>query len=333
MSSKSQNRCGRKHKTRLMTVKKLLEEESDESSRFSVKQILDRLGLEHTEANARAIRSDIKTLQEFGVAIKREKHKTFEYYVASRRFKPYELKILVDIVQSSRSIDEQTSNELVESILGLTSQSEAHSIVAGIHLGCRAKTHNHQVFRNIDIIGKALASDPQHKVQFVYYDIGFDLEENYRYNGKPRIETPILLTYRGDCYYMVSFSEEHNDIIARRLDRMEGTIDTGQKAASNEKIRKFDLEDFERTQFNMFLGEAEWITLQINDKKMMNPLYDHFGDRLIGHIEPPLKGKPATARVKVFDSPQFRGWIAGMNGGLEVVEKKPETLHRKQPML
>ena len=51
MTSKQSNRCGAKHKHRLMTVKMILEEESDRTHRFSVKQLLDRLDLPHTEAN------------------------------------------------------------------------------------------------------------------------------------------------------------------------------------------------------------------------------------------------------------------------------------------
>lgn len=139
MTDKQSNRCGAKHKQRLMTVKIILEEESDQSHRFSVKQLLDRLGLPHTEANQRAIRSDIKTLQDFGIAITREKHRTFEYYVSSRRFQQNELKMLIDIVQSSRSIDEQTSRDLVESILALGSHSESQSLKAEIRLGRRPK--------------------------------------------------------------------------------------------------------------------------------------------------------------------------------------------------
>ena len=94
MTSKQSNRCGAKHKHRLMTVKMILEEESDRTHRFSVKQLLDRLGLPHTEANQRAIRSDIKTLQAFGIAITRETHRTFEYYVSSRRFRQNDFRCL-----------------------------------------------------------------------------------------------------------------------------------------------------------------------------------------------------------------------------------------------
>lgn len=320
MAGSNENRCGNKHKKRLMEVKRILEEESDKDHRFSVKQLLDRLGLAHTEANMRAVRSDIKVLQEFNVAVKRVKHRTFEYFVASRRFQPYELEVLVDIVQSSRSIDEQTAANLTESILGLGSQGEAQALRKVIHLGNRAKTSNEEVFRNIGIISGALADTPRHKVSFEYFDIGYDLGKAYRYEGQPRIETPILLTYMYDCFYMIAYSEEHDAVIARRLDRMTNVVNTEKKAVTNERIRNFNLEDFEHEQFGMFLGKARPVTLQINDERMMDPLYDHFGDQLKGHVIPPAEGKPALARIKVIDSPQFRGWVAGMNGKLEIVE-------------
>ena len=324
MTDKQSNRCGAKHKQRLMTVKIILEEESDQSHRFSVKQLLDRLGLPHTEANQRAIRSDIKTLQDFGIAITREKHRTFEYYVSSRRFQQNELKMLIDIVQSSRSIDEQTSRDLVESILALGSHSESQSLKAEIRLGRRPKTKNDQVFRYIEVIQGALSASPRHKVSFAYLDLGFDLKKQSRYR-ETKTETPILLTHINDCYYMVSFSEEHDKVIARRLDRMEQVLDTCMDGAVNAKINAFDLEDFECTQFGMFLGISKLITLQVNEQKMMNPLYDHFGDRLKGHVAVNPDGKTARVRVKVIDSPQFRGWIAGMDGKIEVVERQPDT--------
>lgn len=56
---------------------------------------------------------------------------------------------------------------------------------------------------------------------------------------------------------------------------------------------------------------------------MMNPLYDHFGDRLKGHVAVNPDGETARVRVKVIDSPQFRGWIAGMDGKIEVIERQP----------
>ena len=67
---------------------------------------------------------------------------------------------------------------------------------------------------------------------------------------------------------------------------MEQVLDTCMDGAVSAKINAFDLEDFECTQFGMFLGTSKWITLQVNEQKMMNPLYDHFGDRLKGHVAP-----------------------------------------------
>ena len=66
---------------------------------------------------------------------------------------------------------------------------------------------------------------------------------------------------------------------------------------------------------------ANYNPLKYKEQKMMNPLYDHFGDRLKGHVAANPDGKTARVRVKVIDSPQFRGWIAGMDGKIEVIER------------
>ena len=321
MERNKSNICGETHIRRFLAVKKILEEESDGEHRFTAAQLLERLELRDTEANRRAIRSDIRLMKEFGADVVHEKRRPFEYYVATRRFTPDELEMLIDIVQSSRSIDEATSRNLVDSILGLGSIGEAKALKAGIRLGVRAKTKNVEIFRNIEIIQKAIAD--RRKVRFRYFDIGFDLGRDYRYGGEPCTETPILLTYMYDCYYMISYSEQKDRINARRLDRMDKTTGTQQKACRNGKIANFDLEDFEYTQFGMFIGQpAIWVTLRINDKKMMNPLYDHFGKRLEGRVTPPNGDEPAYEKVRVIPSPQFDGWVIGLDGGLEIVDKR-----------
>lgn len=324
MAKKNYSRCGEAHISRFLKVKKILEEESDQNRRFSVKQILERLGLPPTEANMRAIRSDIKQLRKSGVKIARVKHRTFEYYVETRRFSADELKLLADIVQSSCSLAEETSGKLIESILDLGSSDEAKVLKAGIKLVKRPKTQNANVFSHIGTIQEAILT--KRKVLLHYFDIGYNLERVDRYDGEGRTETPLLLTYLNDCYYMISYNEKRERINARRLDRIESILCTGEPASQNEITRNFDLRELMCTQFGMFIGrKASWVTLKINDKKMMNPLYDHFGDLLRGNITPPADGKPGYAHVKVIPSPQFYGWLAGLDGGLEVIdEPKPE---------
>lgn len=80
MAKMQSNRCGELHKRRMLTVQRIIEHESGKNRRFTMRQILKRLGLEETESNMRNVRSDLKILKEFGCPIVREKHRAYEYY-------------------------------------------------------------------------------------------------------------------------------------------------------------------------------------------------------------------------------------------------------------
>lgn len=315
------NRRGNDHKLRVLRVRDILERESSEAHPIKVNQILDELGLPRTKANQRNVREDIAVLEEYGLNIRMAGGKKGgRYYVGSRTFKPGEVKTLIDIVQSSHSIDERTSQNLVRSLMALDPTVGDSAQEASIRVGARPKTPNDQVFHNIEVIQGAMAKG--HTVSFRYYDMGYDLRQHERRasdedDGR-REETPVVLTYVNDCYYLLT--RGRRGITTRRLDRMRDVMDLGNKAEGSGASEDFDLDSFARTQFGMFVGEPEWVTLRINQTFALNALFDHYGNSPDLVVTPPRDGKPGKARIRAVDSPQFRGWVMGLNDGVTIIE-------------
>ena len=113
----------------MLEVLTTLERETDAEHRLTLTQIMDRLGLDPTNVNNRRnVCNDIAALRDAGYPIEQERHKAPEYYHGKRRFTTKELKVLVDLVQSARTIPQQMSDELVASILSLGSDFEAESV-------------------------------------------------------------------------------------------------------------------------------------------------------------------------------------------------------------
>lgn len=71
---------GNTHKTRLLDVERILYMRTNERRRMSIFQIIDALGLQRTENNARNVRNDLRTLREYGRPIATERHKATEYF-------------------------------------------------------------------------------------------------------------------------------------------------------------------------------------------------------------------------------------------------------------
>ena len=88
----------------------------------------------------------------------------------------------------------------------------------------------------------------------------------------------------------------------------------------NARIANYAFEDFEYQTFGMFDGDPEVVTLRV-DAPMMDVIVDRFGR----DIEL-VKSTPSYAevRVKIRKSPQFFGWLAGLNGGVSI--KTPKRL-------
>ena len=91
-------------------------------------------------------------------------------------------------------------------------------------------------------------------------------------------------------------------------------------ATRNADIANYEFEDFSYRSFGMFHGDPVCVTLRVS-AELMDVIVDRFG-RNVDVVRASAKG--ADVRVNVLSSPQFFGWIAGMNGGITI--KAPKKL-------
>ena len=103
-------------KLKMMYLKMMLEENTDERHPMSMQEIIDKLESYDIKAERKSIYSDIDQLNRFGMDIVFRREQPSGYYVASRDFELPELKLLVDAVQASKFITEKKSRELIKKI-------------------------------------------------------------------------------------------------------------------------------------------------------------------------------------------------------------------------
>lgn len=305
-----------KQKMKLLYLMRILERETDPKKGLSMPQIIERLEQEGISAERKSIYRDIQALKEVGFDVQKLPTRPVEYVLVRSELGLDDVMMLVDIVQSSRFVTESKSNKLVKSLKGLVSDRERKLLAKRVHVEGRIKSQTESVFRNVDIIHEALQR--RRKVRFLYYSYGTDLKRTPRHEGRNYELTPVKVIFADGNYYLAAFDDADGKIKTYRIDRMELLQVAAGAAARNDQIANYEYEDFAFRSFGMFDGKPESITLRA-DSSIMNVIVDRFGRQV-----EVLKSTDSYAeiRVSVLVSPQFFGWIAGLDGAVRIKTPK-----------
>ena len=206
-------------KARLLYVLKLLEQYSDEEHPLTTADLLSMLMDKYGISTHRiTLKTDIETLQAYGVDIEVINSSQNKYYISSRQFEIPELKLLIDAVESSKFITAAKSKELVEKLCTLTSESKRATLVRNVSCEGRIKPGNEKIYYIVDCINEAINQNK--KISFYYFRYNVRKEKKLRHEGKPYVITPLHLVWNGDYYYMVGVYDYQQRIGSFRVDRI-----------------------------------------------------------------------------------------------------------------
>lgn len=308
-----------RQKLKLLYLMRILQSETDPSHGLSMPQIIERLAELGISAERKSVYRDLDTLRETGWDIRTLHTRPVQYVLVRSELGFDDVMMLIDIVQSSRFITERKSNQLVKSLKGLVSERERKQLSQRVHVKGRVKSQSESVFHSVDKIHEALQRKRQ--IEFLYFSYGTNLKRAPRYAGKRYRLTPVKVVYAENNYYLAAFDDEDQRIKTYRIDRMELLQVSDVKASKNAMVANYEYEDFAHQSFGMFHGDPARVTLRV-EKPLMDVIVDRFGrDVLV------LESRPASADVcvDVRVSPQFFGWVAGLNGGVTIKSPRRVT--------
>ena len=151
-------------------------------------------------------------------------------------------------------------------------------------------------------------------MSFRYFEFDGNKRRLPKNGGEPYILSPYTMTWNGDFYYVVGFSDKHGRIATFRVDRiMEVPTVLQDKAVS--KPKQYSIGDFAEKAFQLFDTEHAHVEL-LCENAMMNTVIDHFGDKVKtrkadeGHFV-------FTAEVSV--SPTFFAWVFEFGGKIRIL--------------
>lgn len=299
-------------RVRLLRILQLLQD-TDEQHPISTAQIeaalRERFGIETYRIT---IQKDVAAFEAAGYDVVTIRTTQNKYYLASRAFELPELKLLIDAVESSKFITERKSRVLVEKLTALAGSHQAGELRRNISISDRIKPKNEQIYYIMDVINEAI--NKKRKISFLYFAYDGDKRRKLKNDGEKYIFSPYTLTWNGDFYYVVGFSEKHGKVATFRVDRIYSVPKLLEEPAVP-RPKDYTIADFSEKAFRLFDKEHERVTLLCEDG-MMNTVLDHFGEKIKTERADETHFRTT---VEVALSPTFYSWVFEFGGGIKIL--------------
>ena len=303
-------------KTKLLHLARMLLRQTDEEHPLAVAQIIEALARQDIKAERKSVYDDMEALRLFGLDVQCRKGKSPGWFVGERDFELPEVKLLMDAVQSSRFITQRKSDALIRKLEGLASVHQAGQLQRQVYVSGRIKVMNESIYYNVDKLHTAIAG--QKAITFKYFDYDIARKKVFRQEGKRYMVSPYGLIWNSENYYLVAFDHAHRELRHYRVDKMTEIVVTNLDREGREQHRDFQLAEYGQKHFGMYGGQELKVTLRgRRDKASL--VWDRFGQDI---ILVPDGEDYFTVTLPVVISPQFFGWLLGLNGSITLAGPK-----------
>ncbi len=303
-------------KTKLLHLCRILLLRTDEEHPLTVPQLIEELARQDIKAERKSIYDDLEALRLFGLDIQSRKGKTPGWFVGGREFQLPEVKLLMDAVQSSRFITQKKSDALIRKLEGLASIHQAGQLQRQVYVSGRIKVMNESIYYNVDKLHAAIAG--QKAISFKYFDYDIGRKKVFHHDGKRYVVSPYGLIWNSENYYLVAFDHCHQELRHYRVDKMTEIVVTSLDREGREQYPDFQLAEYGQKHFGMYGGQEVKVTLRGRRDKA-GLVWDRFGQDV---ILVPDGAEHFTVTLPVVISPQFFGWLLGLDGSSTLIGPK-----------
>lgn len=287
----------------------------------NAKHIVDYLASKGISASVKTIYNDILRLQiDFGVPVEYNPQK-WGYYITEPQFEPYELRLLVDSVQSAKFLTDKMAAQLSEKIKGLADVYTKDSLNRQAYVSNRVRNMNEAAVEALGRIYEAISKDRKIKVQLMDYTPGKNnrKQSTLRNPSGPSVASPYLVAWTGEYHILYAYFEIEGeprignvaiDVIGRVeiLDEpREGKEYIKQRGLFDRKPRSFAEKRLNK--------DPVMVRLLVHNDSVVN-VFDRFGQDL---IMIPYDDTHFTVTVPIDLTPEFLGWAVQHIGRIQVL--------------
>lgn len=299
------------NKIKLLVLWDILCKNTDENHAMNTDEIIDALGMKGINVARKVIATDIQTLNDYGYEVLSYKKKYHYYYVVNRPLETAEVVMLTDVVKASRlSVAQKQS--LIEKLSATLCSHQAQNISKNIVSLEKGIKGNSSLIYNVDAIERAINDNK--KVSFLYFNYDEKHNKVYRKDGNRYIVNPAFMVWSRDNYYLLCFSNGHNNLVTYRIDKMENVKIEETEREPHSEYEIFNTEEYRKQVFSMFGGEVHTVELTFT-KDILSDMFDRFGDDLRIHK---LNDEIFRTDVTVQVSKTFFAWIIGTQGKVKI---------------
>ena len=301
-------------KLRILFLRDFLLSQSDEEHPVTLKQMTEALREKGIEANRKTLYDDLVCLSDlYGMDIIRSGKSGRDYFVGSRDFSTEEIRLLVDMVQSSNFITLKKTDELIRKLEKMTSIHQGNLLSRNVYVRNRVKSMNESVYRNVDRISDAIRHDSV--LVFCYFRYTMQKKKELRNNGKQHIVSPFALIWTDQNYYLLGYNHEAEEMRHFRVDRMTRIEITKGPRKGKELFDATDMSLYTTKVFSMFTGEETKVTMRFA-RNLTDSVIDRFGESVL-LIQEDEEHFRVTPDIVV--SPQFFAWLSAFGPDAEIL--------------
>lgn len=303
-------------KLRPLYLGKILYERTDEDHCLSTNELIRILKDEYgINSHRQTIATEIELLMDFGMDIKCVRERQNKYHLVSREFDLAELKLIIDAVDACKFISGRESRKLSGKLARLAGKTQAEELKRNGNAEGRVRTTNEKTCLIIDAVNTAI--NKKKKIAFRYFTYDGNKKKVLRHDGEPYIFSPYELIWDGDRYYILGWSDLHDEMRTFRVDRIP-EVPTVLPAKSVKKPAGFNGAAYVGTNYRMFAGDIKEVSL-ICDKDTMDSMVDRFGEKVDTEL---VDEGHFRLKAEVADSHVFYAWVFGFCGKVKIESPK-----------
>ena len=296
---------------RILLILKYLWEQSDETHTVSIVDIMNYLSENGVSATRKTVTKSINILLDLGIDIVKIRKTQNRYFVATRHFEAPEVKMLIDAVQSAKSITPKKSKELINKLFAFVAPDQTEVLKRHLYIDSRYKATNETIYIVVDNILKAIAENK--RISFQYSDYCLSGNQIHQRGGKYYIVSPYDLIWSNNTYYLTAFQEKKGIVVKFRVDRIKNLEVLPQRR--RRRPTDYSVSEFFNREFPMLNGSHCTVTL-LCENAFMTSIVDRFGNDLKPQI---IDSSHFQVTVKVELSGSFYGWVLASEGGIKIV--------------
>lgn len=255
--------------------------------------------------------------QVFDLHLEYDKHSK-GWILKNPPFEPYELRLLVDGIQSSKFITREKAREITEKIKALAGKETKATLNRQAYVADRVRSMNDSVVKDADRIHQAIAEDSQIAFRYFHYTPDRGNPKSYSKDGKQHIVSPYALLWNNGNYYLYAYDGKRFRYY--RVDRMERiSFPLLQKREGKEEYKEKNITGQEAKVFDMYSGKAYHVRIRFR-KELADAVIDQFGKDV---MMMPVDADHFTITVPVEVSPTFFAWIATFGRRVKILDPEP----------